>query len=178
MFIQTEETPNPLTLKFIPGKVLLEKGTQEFKSKKDAKSNSLANILFKIDKPSVGILNVGKEEIKGNEEIKNASDRLKELNKSDIINYHGYIEGNDISLSKLGYIFSSISLRSVQERLDPRVHNCGIFMGLNALVVKCHGQSEFKGVSYAADIIYSLLENDVNQKIKKYVLETQNKIAI
>ena len=46
MFIQTEETPNPLTLKFIPGKVLLENGTQEFKSKKDAKSNSLANILF------------------------------------------------------------------------------------------------------------------------------------
>ena len=34
MFIQTEETPNPSTLKFIPGKVLLESGTQEFKSKK------------------------------------------------------------------------------------------------------------------------------------------------
>ena len=33
MFIQTEETPNPSTLKFIPGKVLLENGTQEFKSK-------------------------------------------------------------------------------------------------------------------------------------------------
>ena len=46
MFIQTEETPNPSTLKFIPGKVLLESGTQEFKSKKDAKSNSLANMLF------------------------------------------------------------------------------------------------------------------------------------
>jgi fatty acid/phospholipid biosynthesis enzyme len=51
-------------------------------------------------------------------------------------------------------------------------------MGLNALVVKCHGQSESKGVSYAADIIYSLLENDVNEKIKKYVSEIQNKIAI
>ena len=37
-------------------------------------------------------------------------------------------------------------------------------MGLNSLVVKCHGQSEFKGVSYAADIIYSLLENEVNEK--------------
>ena len=81
-------------------------------------------------------------------------------------------------LSKLGYVLSPISLRSVRERLDPRVHNCGIFMGLNALVVKCHGQSEFKGVSYAADIIYSLLENDVNEKIKKYVNEMQNKIAI
>ena len=42
MFIQTEETPNPSTLKFIPGKVLLEGGTQEFKSKNDAKSNTLA----------------------------------------------------------------------------------------------------------------------------------------
>ena len=46
MFIQTEDTPTPLTLKFIPGKVLLENGTQEFKSKKAAKSNSLANMLF------------------------------------------------------------------------------------------------------------------------------------
>ena len=46
MFIQTEETPNPSTVKFIPGKVLLEGGTQEFKSKKDAKSNNLANMLF------------------------------------------------------------------------------------------------------------------------------------
>ena len=46
MFIQTEETPNPSTLKFLPGKVLLESGTQEFKSKKAAKSNSLANMLF------------------------------------------------------------------------------------------------------------------------------------
>ena len=44
MFIQTEETPNPLTLKFIPGKVLLEKGTQEFKSKKDARENKASSI--------------------------------------------------------------------------------------------------------------------------------------
>lgn len=180
--------------------------------------SSLAAVLLKIKKPSVGILNIGTEEIKGNEELKNASDRLKELDKLNIINYYGYIEGNDISLgktnvvvtdgftgnialktaegtaklfqshlnnaysssliSKLGYLLSSISLRSVKERLDPRVHNCGIFMGLNALVVKCHGQSEFKGVSYATDIIYSLLENNVNEKIKNYVSEMQNKIAL
>ncbi len=178
----------------------------------------LATILFKLDRPSVGILNVGSEEIKGKDEIKNASDRLKELNKLNVINYYGFIEGNDISvgktnvvvtdgftgnialktaegtaklfqshlnnayrssfMSKLGYILSSISLRSVKERLDPRVHNCGIFMGLNSLVVKCHGQSEFKGVSYAADIIYSLLENNVNDKIKKYLFEIQGKISI
>ena len=57
-------------------------------------------------------------------------------------------------------------MKSVKERLDPRVHNCGIFMGLNSLVIKCHGQSEFRGVSYAADIIYLLLSNDVNKKSK------------
>ena len=36
MFIQTEETPNPATLKFLPGKILLEKGTLEFKSPEEA----------------------------------------------------------------------------------------------------------------------------------------------
>ncbi len=46
MFIQTEETPNPATLKFIPGMTLLESGTQEFKNKKEAEKNALAKILF------------------------------------------------------------------------------------------------------------------------------------
>ena len=72
-------------------------------------------------------------------------------------------------LSRLGYFLSSLAMKSVKERLDPRVHNCGILIGLNSLVVKCHGQSESKGVSYASDIIYSLLENNVNEKIQDYV---------
>ena len=46
MFIQTEETPNPATLKFLPGKILLEKGTLEFKSPEEATTNSLASKLF------------------------------------------------------------------------------------------------------------------------------------
>ena len=46
MFIQTEITPNPLTLKFIPGRKLLDKGTVEFKSSKDAESFVLAKRLF------------------------------------------------------------------------------------------------------------------------------------
>ena len=71
--------------------------------------------------------------------------------------------------SKLGYALSSQALRSMSVKLDPRVHNCGILMGLNSLVVKCHGESEYKGVSYAADIIYSLIRNNVNQKIEEYV---------
>ena len=36
MFIQTVETPNPATLKFLPGKTILESGTLEFKTKDEA----------------------------------------------------------------------------------------------------------------------------------------------
>ena len=46
MFIQTEDTPNPDTLKFLPGKTLLDQGTLEFKTKKEAIKNNLAKILF------------------------------------------------------------------------------------------------------------------------------------
>ena len=46
MFIQTEDTPNPATLKFLPGKTMLESGTLEFKTKDDAKDNNLARELF------------------------------------------------------------------------------------------------------------------------------------
>jgi Fe-S cluster biogenesis protein NfuA len=50
MFIQTEETPNPATLKFIPdGHVVLKNGTAEFKNQKQAETKSpLALQLFTI----------------------------------------------------------------------------------------------------------------------------------
>ena len=50
MFIQTEETPNPATLKFLPGRILLDKGTLEFKSPEDASTNPLARKLFDHEK--------------------------------------------------------------------------------------------------------------------------------
>ena len=49
MFIQTEQTPNPATLKFIPGEVVLESGTMFFESKEDAGISPLAQVLFEID---------------------------------------------------------------------------------------------------------------------------------
>lgn len=50
MFVQTQETPNPNSLKFIPGVPVLESGTTEFVDRMDAaKRSPLANSLFKID---------------------------------------------------------------------------------------------------------------------------------
>jgi Fe-S cluster biogenesis protein NfuA len=48
MFIQTEQTPNPATLKFLPGETVLEKGTAEFKSAEETKKAPLAERLFRI----------------------------------------------------------------------------------------------------------------------------------
>ena len=49
MFIQTEETPNPSTLKFLPGREVLPNGSVDFRSEQDAKNSPLAEALFNVD---------------------------------------------------------------------------------------------------------------------------------
>jgi len=49
MFIQTQETPNPNSLKFVPGIPVLESGTVDFPEVKDANSSPLAKVLFRIE---------------------------------------------------------------------------------------------------------------------------------
>jgi Fe-S cluster biogenesis protein NfuA len=49
MFIQTEATPNPATLKFIPGQPVLGEGTLEFRAPGEAENSPLATRLFEID---------------------------------------------------------------------------------------------------------------------------------
>ena len=48
MFIQTEATPNPATLKFIPGRAVLNGGTMEFSSREAAARSPLAERLFGV----------------------------------------------------------------------------------------------------------------------------------
>ena len=48
MFIQTEATPNPATLKFIPGRTVLDTGTMEFASSEAAARSPLAERLFGV----------------------------------------------------------------------------------------------------------------------------------
>jgi Fe-S cluster biogenesis protein NfuA len=52
MFIQTEATPNPATLKFLPGRAVLESGTLDMPDKAAAAQSPLAERLFDI--PNVG----------------------------------------------------------------------------------------------------------------------------
>ena len=48
MFIQTEATPNPATLKFIPGRTVLDTGTMEFANREAAARSPLAERLFAV----------------------------------------------------------------------------------------------------------------------------------
>ena len=49
MFSQTEPTPNPLTLKFLPGRVVMDNGTIFFQNKNDTTASPLAKVLFDIE---------------------------------------------------------------------------------------------------------------------------------
>ena len=46
MFIETETTPNPATLKFLPGQAVMPAGTRDFASPEDAAASPLAEALF------------------------------------------------------------------------------------------------------------------------------------
>src|SRR5262249_20183518 len=48
MFIQTEATPNPATLKFIPGRIVLDGGAMEFTNRETASRSPLAERLFEV----------------------------------------------------------------------------------------------------------------------------------
>jgi len=49
LFIQTEQTPNPSTLKFLPGRVVMEKGTMDFANVESAAPSPLAKRLFAVE---------------------------------------------------------------------------------------------------------------------------------
>lgn len=57
--------------------------------------SAMARVLFDLDKPSVGLLNVGVEEVKGIEEVKEAAQILRDLNLPNM-NFVGFVEGDGI----------------------------------------------------------------------------------
>ena len=58
--------------------------------------SALVSVLKNIETPSVGLLNIGEEVIKGNEVIKKAGELLRSAAKSGDLNFIGNVEGNDI----------------------------------------------------------------------------------
>ncbi len=58
--------------------------------------SALAQVLGANPSPTVGLLNIGEEVIKGNDTIKQAAELLRVAGSAGAINFHGNVEGNDI----------------------------------------------------------------------------------
>lgn len=56
---------------------------------------AFARVVFGLDRPTVGLLNIGTEDVKGNEAVKDAAQRLRDAEPS--FEFHGFVEGDDIS---------------------------------------------------------------------------------
>src|ERR1700760_4486611 len=57
--------------------------------------SAMASVLFNLERPSVGLLNIGVEEMKGHEEIREAAELLRAMNLPQL-NYVGFVEGDGI----------------------------------------------------------------------------------
>ena len=57
--------------------------------------SAMASVLFNLERPTVGLLNIGVEEIKGHEEIREAAELLRAMNLPQL-DYVGFVEGDGI----------------------------------------------------------------------------------
>ena len=64
---------------------------------------AMASILFDLDKPSVGLLNIGTEDVKGLDEVREASRVMRDLPLSTL-RYDGFVEGDDIGQGKVDVV--------------------------------------------------------------------------
>ena len=172
---------------------------------------AMASCLFGIEHPTVGLLNIGVEEVKGNEHVKEAGRWLRELKLP--LRYEGFVEGDDIGkgkvdvvvtegftgnvalktaegtakqissflraalrssfMSRLGAMLASGAFNALRERMDPRKHNGGVFLGLKGVVVKSHGSTDALGFATAIDVAVDMVRNGLVSRITADVAEVQ-----
>jgi len=166
--------------------------------------SSLYKSLYPSENPNVALLNIGSEELKGNEIIKETFQQLNEKTLNNF-NFAGYIEGNQLMngdvnvivsdgftgnvalktaegtanfitdelkkalggsiIGKLSSLLNFSNLKKFKKRLDPRLYNGAIFIGLDAPVVKSHGGTDYIGFSNSIDVCNKIIKNDLIDKI-------------
>ncbi len=169
---------------------------------------SLYKSLYPNENPNVALLNIGSEEFKGNEIIKETFQILNDK-KNDNFNFCGYIEGNQLMngevnvivsdgftgnvalktaegtanfiteelklalggniLGKISSLLNISNLKKFKNRLDPRLYNGAIFIGLDAPVVKSHGGTDYFGFSNSIDVCNKIIKGNLIDKIKNNI---------
>ena len=72
---------------------------------------------------------------------------------------------NQSLMSKIGSLLSLSSLKTLNEKIDPRNVNGGIFLGLNGVVIKSHGGADEIGVAAAINLAFKLERTGLSQKL-------------
>ncbi|WP_306417802.1 phosphate acyltransferase PlsX [Roseinatronobacter sp. S2] len=72
-------------------------------------------------------------------------------------------------MSKLGGLFALRPLRRMKKRLDPRLANGGVFLGLNGTVVKSHGSADSTGVSSAIKLAFTLAQSGFQDRMAERI---------
>ena len=169
---------------------------------------SLYKSLYPSKQPNVALLNIGSEELKGNEIIKETFQTLNEK-KNDNFNFSGYIEGNQLMngevnvivsdgftgnvalktaegtanfiteelkkalggsiMGKISSLLNITNLKKFKKRLDPRLYNGAIFIGLDTPVVKSHGGTDYIGFSNSIDVCNKIVKGNLIDKIKSNI---------
>ncbi len=169
---------------------------------------SLYKSLYPHENPNVALLNIGSEELKGNETIKETFQFLNEK-KSNNFNFAGYIEGNQLMngevnvivsdgftgnvalktaegtanfitselkealsgsfLGKISSLMNISNLKKFKKRLDPRLYNGAIFIGLDTPVVKSHGGTDYFGFSNSIDVCNRIIKGGLIDKINENI---------
>ena len=169
---------------------------------------SLYTSLYPNNRPNVGLLNIGSEELKGNEIIKETYQILNDK-KSENYDFSGYIEGNNLMdgdvnvivsdgftgnvalktaegtanfitselkktmsgsiIGKISSLLNFSNLKKFKKRLDPRLYNGAIFIGLDSPVVKSHGGTDYIGFANSLDVCHRIIKGNLIEKIKQNI---------
>jgi glycerol-3-phosphate acyltransferase PlsX len=119
--------------------------------------SAMARVLYRIDRPSVGLLNIGVEE--GNIALKTAEGTARQFAE--------YLRGaiSQSILSKIGYLLARPAFRMLRDKMDPRKSNGGVFLGLNGVVIKSHGGTDPEGFAAAIEMGYDMVHHELLAKI-------------
>mgnify|MGYP001337312063 CR=1 FL=1 len=74
-------------------------------------------------------------------------------------------------LGKISSLININNLKKVKKKLDPRLYNGAILIGLDSPVVKSHGSTDYIGFSHSLNVCIKIVKNSLIQKIKDNIIK-------
>ena len=134
---------------------------------------ALVSVLNGDENPTVGLLNIGEEDIKGGENIRKTAELLRSAAKSGDLNFYGNVEGDDIFhgtvniFTKSAGIIAYPALSGFKRLVDHRRHNGAALLGLRGLVFKSHGSADALAFEVALSRAYDAAHHQLLARVER-----------